>query len=118
MSRGASLLVGEHDYRNFCKMDIGNVTAFNRNILSFTVERETAVKWYARMQHSPTVTGALVCLCVYCICDPVSRPQSSCVRAPTPLRLVLSVSSLCTLHLLHTHSSSPFHELWVMIVRG
>lgn len=30
--------LGEHDFRNFCKMDVANVTHFMRRITSFTVE--------------------------------------------------------------------------------
>lgn len=37
MKEGASYLIGAHDYRNFCKMDVGNgVVNFIRNI--FDVE--------------------------------------------------------------------------------
>lgn len=38
MSEAASKLVGEHDFRNLCKMDVGNgVTSFKRRILSAEV---------------------------------------------------------------------------------
>jgi tRNA U38,U39,U40 pseudouridine synthase TruA len=32
MQRAAQLLVGEHDFRNLCKLDIGNVTNFRREV--------------------------------------------------------------------------------------
>jgi tRNA U38,U39,U40 pseudouridine synthase TruA len=38
-------LGGEHDYRNFCKMDPG-VTNFKREIFSFTVEPVDEIKRY------------------------------------------------------------------------
>ena len=39
MNEGASYLIGGHDFRNFCKMDIGNgVTNYNRRITSITVD--------------------------------------------------------------------------------
>lgn len=38
MNHAAQRLVGKHDFRNFCKMDVGNgVLTFERNLLSFTV---------------------------------------------------------------------------------
>lgn len=38
MAEAASSFVGEHDFRNFCKMDVANVTHFMRRITAFTVE--------------------------------------------------------------------------------
>jgi len=32
MKKAASLLLGEHDFRNFCKIDLGNVSNFRREI--------------------------------------------------------------------------------------
>jgi tRNA pseudouridine38/39 synthase len=38
MQAAAQLFVGEHDFRNFCKMDVGGgVTNFRRRIISFNV---------------------------------------------------------------------------------
>ena len=37
MAAAAKGLEGEHDYRNFCKMDIEHVSHFNRSILSFEI---------------------------------------------------------------------------------
>lgn len=38
MQEGAQLLVGEHDFRNLCKMDVGNgVTNFTRRIFSTSI---------------------------------------------------------------------------------
>lgn len=34
MQRAASFLIGEHDFKNLCKMDIANVTNFRREIFS------------------------------------------------------------------------------------
>ena len=40
MSKAGHLLVGEHDYRNLCKMDVANgVVNFKRRIMAVTVER-------------------------------------------------------------------------------
>ena len=38
MRAGAAHLVGEHDFRNFCKMDVVTTSNFVRNILSFEIE--------------------------------------------------------------------------------
>ena len=39
MNESASYLIGGHDFRNFCKMDVGNgVTNFNRRITSVAVD--------------------------------------------------------------------------------
>lgn len=37
MREGAQKFVGEHDFRNFCKMDAANVHNFRRHITSFDV---------------------------------------------------------------------------------
>lgn len=38
MSEAASKLIGEHDFRNLCKMDVGNgVTNFKRRVLQAEV---------------------------------------------------------------------------------
>ncbi|CAB4005365.1 tRNA pseudouridine(38 39) synthase-like [Paramuricea clavata] len=40
MNEAGKKFIGEHDFRNFCKMDVGNnVTSFCRNILSVDVQR-------------------------------------------------------------------------------
>ncbi|XP_074619642.1 tRNA pseudouridine(38/39) synthase-like [Acropora palmata] len=40
MNIAAQKLVGKHDFRNFCKMDVANgVVTFERDLLSFTVSR-------------------------------------------------------------------------------
>ena len=36
---GTQKLLGEHDFRNFCKPDVLHVYNFTRKILEFTVER-------------------------------------------------------------------------------
>lgn len=46
MQLAASMLVGEHDFRNFCKMDALNVQSFTRRIVSAAI---SAVPWYVRM---------------------------------------------------------------------
>jgi len=38
MREAAQHFVGEHDFRNFCKMDVENVTNFRRSVLSVSVE--------------------------------------------------------------------------------
>eukprot|EP01111_Echinosteliopsis_oligospora_P010888 TRINITY_DN3469_c0_g1_i2.p1 TRINITY_DN3469_c0_g1~~TRINITY_DN3469_c0_g1_i2.p1 ORF type:complete len:466 (+),score=93.10 TRINITY_DN3469_c0_g1_i2:195-1400(+) len=40
MSEAGQSFVGEHDFRNFCKMDIDNVVNYKRVVLGLTVERE------------------------------------------------------------------------------
>ena len=40
MNKAGKRFIGEHDFRNFCKMDVGNnVNSFCRNVLSVEVER-------------------------------------------------------------------------------
>ncbi|XP_046850164.1 tRNA pseudouridine(38/39) synthase-like [Xenia sp. Carnegie-2017] len=42
MNEAGQKFVGEHDFRNFCKMDIGNnILSFKRNILSVEIEQLT-----------------------------------------------------------------------------
>jgi len=38
MQEACAILVGEHDYRNLCTMDVGNVTHFNRRILETHIQ--------------------------------------------------------------------------------
>ena len=39
MESGCNLLLGSHDYRNFCKMDIVNgVVNYTRNITTATIQ--------------------------------------------------------------------------------
>lgn len=39
MQEGANYLIGTHDFRNFCKMDVSNgVTEFVRNISQVVIE--------------------------------------------------------------------------------
>ena len=37
MQVAASKLLGEHDFRNFCKMDVVNVQSFSRRVVSFEI---------------------------------------------------------------------------------
>jgi tRNA U38,U39,U40 pseudouridine synthase TruA len=37
MQKAASKFVGEHDFRNFCKMDAANVSNYKRRITEFTI---------------------------------------------------------------------------------
>lgn len=37
MQKAASKFVGEHDFRNFCKMDAANVSNYRRHITEFTI---------------------------------------------------------------------------------
>jgi tRNA U38,U39,U40 pseudouridine synthase TruA len=49
MRDAARRLEGEHDYRNFCKMDINNgVTNYTRRIMSFTVDPKPGVRCVRR----------------------------------------------------------------------
>jgi tRNA pseudouridine38/39 synthase len=38
MLEAGQKLIGEHDFRNFCKIDVLNVNNFVRRILSFHIE--------------------------------------------------------------------------------
>lgn len=39
MKTAAQFLIGEHDFRNFCKMDVGNgVVKFNRRIMDIQID--------------------------------------------------------------------------------
>lgn len=42
MQRAADFMLGDHDFRNFCKMDVEHVLSFRRNILAFRVEAAPA----------------------------------------------------------------------------
>ena len=43
MQQSAAYFVGEHDFRNFCKLDLEHVKSFRRRILAFQVkERQPA----------------------------------------------------------------------------
>lgn len=44
MQKAAQYLVGEHDFRNFCKADIPTVSNFVRNILSASLRRTGSLK--------------------------------------------------------------------------
>lgn len=44
MQAAASFLVGEHDFRNFCKADVPNVTNFIRSVLSASLKRSSLLK--------------------------------------------------------------------------
>jgi len=37
MQKAAPKFVGEHDFRNFCKMDAANVSNYRRRIAEFTI---------------------------------------------------------------------------------
>ncbi|WVZ57108.1 hypothetical protein U9M48_007541 [Paspalum notatum var. saurae] len=37
MQKAASKFIGEHDFRNFCKMDAANVSNYRRRIIEFTI---------------------------------------------------------------------------------
>jgi tRNA pseudouridine38/39 synthase len=37
MQKAASKFIGEHDFRNFCKMDAANVSNYRRRITEFNI---------------------------------------------------------------------------------
>eukprot|EP00792_Barthelona_sp_PAP020_P002771 TRINITY_DN1435_c0_g1_i1.p1 TRINITY_DN1435_c0_g1~~TRINITY_DN1435_c0_g1_i1.p1 ORF type:complete len:432 (+),score=121.64 TRINITY_DN1435_c0_g1_i1:32-1297(+) len=39
MIEASEKLIGEHDFRNFCKMDVENVTHFDRTLYNFNIEQ-------------------------------------------------------------------------------
>ena len=39
MNKGCKLLIGKHDFRNFCKMDVVNVNNFIREIMDIKIEK-------------------------------------------------------------------------------
>jgi tRNA pseudouridine38/39 synthase len=55
MRRGCELLVGQHDFRNLCKMDVDCVSNFVRVIHSFTLQREDGA---AAAAQTPTSSAA------------------------------------------------------------
>eukprot|EP00434_Breviolum_minutum_P012591 symbB.v1.2.011096.t1/scaffold693.1/size172333/8 len=69
MHSAAQHFVGEHDFRNFCKMDIENVSAFRRRILSTSVRQlpgnavaEFAVTGVAFLWHQVRCMAAVLLL--------------------------------------------------------
>ena len=48
MRAAASFLVGQHDFRNFCKADVAAVKSFVRNILAVRVEEAEGMVWGGR----------------------------------------------------------------------
>eukprot|EP01064_Diplonema_japonicum_P010971 TRINITY_DN1821_c0_g1_i1.p1 TRINITY_DN1821_c0_g1~~TRINITY_DN1821_c0_g1_i1.p1 ORF type:complete len:416 (+),score=112.89 TRINITY_DN1821_c0_g1_i1:46-1293(+) len=55
MQEAAALLVGEHDFRNFAKLDVVNVSNFVREIFSFTVSK--AAPGLSEEVYVLTITG-------------------------------------------------------------
>jgi len=47
MRTACQYFVGEHDFRNFCKMDAVNVKNFVRVILSFDIHPVQDMQWYS-----------------------------------------------------------------------
>lgn len=67
MREAANHFVGEHDFRNFCKMDVENVTNFRREVLSVSVQPrgqvgEFAVTGVAFLWHQVRCMVAIVLL--------------------------------------------------------
>lgn len=73
MNKAAKKLEGEHDFRNFCKMDVANgVMTFKRAIISFTVNKiridnedktvkDESEKWEADRREEPLLDGYEMC---------------------------------------------------------
>lgn len=68
MREAAEHFVGEHDFRNFCKMDVENVTNFRRKVLSVSVQPrrgevgEFAVTGVAFLWHQVRCMSAVLLL--------------------------------------------------------
>jgi len=73
MKQAAQLLVGEHDFRNFCKMDVEHVANFVRRIYSFDIEPVD--------DHRPYVFHSFPSIFLFFHC--------------TPLLYFLAILSLC-----------------------
>jgi tRNA pseudouridine38/39 synthase len=48
MRAAAAHLVGEHDFRNFCKPDVAAVRSFRRRVMEVRVERMEGLEWGGR----------------------------------------------------------------------
>ncbi len=75
MQAAADFLVGEHDFRNFCKADVPTVTNFIRSVLSVSLKRSSLL-----MAGSFSIIELHICgtaflwhqvcfLFYYCICE-------------------------------------------------
>jgi tRNA pseudouridine38/39 synthase len=49
MRQASRLFIGEHDFRNFCKLDLSKVTSHRRTIVAFDVQQLEP----HRSQHAP-----------------------------------------------------------------
>lgn len=58
MESAGNKLVGEHDFRNFCKMDAANVHNYRRHITSFEISPTDV-----RLRLVDNFSDPYVCLC-------------------------------------------------------
>ena len=58
MQQAAALFVGEHDFRNFCKMDLEHVKSFRRTMLAFEVNEVQAAGADGRALYALHVKGS------------------------------------------------------------
>lgn len=52
MREACKLFIGEHDFRNFCKMDAANVDNFVRVVLSFSIDPVPGLQRYLYLLRS------------------------------------------------------------------
>ena len=116
MRKAASHFVGEHDFRNFCKLDLEHVKSFQRRILDFQINevqptgadgralyvlhvKGTAFLWHQvslnLMQYSDQRNTNLLCHCVtYCA---TSRALcNACQRHSILVASALYRAAICT----------------------
>ncbi|EDO36025.1 predicted protein [Nematostella vectensis] len=67
MNLASKKLEGEHDFRNFCKMDVANgVIQFTRNITSFKVQKVSNATYSAPGENKAKQRGYEMCEAVIC----------------------------------------------------
>ena len=96
MRTAGALLVGSHDFRNFCKMDVGNgVVEFIRRLDAVYVEELAAHDEFA----SPTLnrSGLKVCDCFGRLDIPLSCSQIASVFCNVLIPLSFRFPQLCQL---------------------
>ena len=57
MQQAAKHFIGEHDFRNFCKMDLEHVKSFRRTMLDFQVVQVQPAGTYGRALYALHVKG-------------------------------------------------------------
>ena len=80
MRTGGNHLVGQHDYRNFCKMDVVNVRKYDRELLSFTIAPATPPTNSPEDVYYFEFKGRCMAVCLFvCLFVLSSNPTCVCV---------------------------------------